>query len=94
MNPWILGLVAVLVGTGGAAGAAMVMGPGAGGMSGVGNMSGCAQMRAQCRAEMAQCAEHMGSGDHSQCSMAGMPPEECQAMHAGMGGMMAGGSCH
>lgn len=89
VNPWLLGLVAVLLSTGGAAGTAMVAGSNAGG-----GMSGCAQMHAQCRAEMAQCTEHMRSGDHSQCSMAGMSPEECQAMHAAMGSMMAGGSCH
>ena len=89
-NLWILGAVALLLGTSGVAGAALIAGPGVGAMGG---MAGCAQMHAQCRGEMAQCAEHSRTGDHSGCAMAGMSPEQCAAMHSS--GMMTGGSsCH
>jgi hypothetical protein len=86
VNPLILGLMAAILGTAGVAGAAMVAGPGGAGMA------GCAQMHAECQAEMARCADHMQTGDHSQCAMAGMSPQACQAMHSG--GMMSGSGCH
>jgi hypothetical protein len=86
VNPLILGLVAAILGTAGVAGATMVAGPGGAGMA------GCAQMHVECQAEMAQCADHMQTGDHSQCAMAGMSPQACQAMHSG--GMMSGSGCH
>ncbi len=85
-NLLVLGLVAAILGRAGAAGVAVGAGPGGTGMA------GCAQMHAECQAEMAQCADHMRTGDHSQCAMAGMSPQACQAMHSG--GMMSGSGCH